>query len=248
MAKRLYEVLQVNEQASQEEIKLAYRKLALRYHPDKNPDNKLEATEKFKAIAAAYEILGDKDKRQEYDLGQRDEQGNKVSANEDYQQESGFSYTPPRPKPTAKQEKEKDKDYVPQRPTYAQPHYQPQPTCQFHFFKPQPAFYYFFNSHDAAKTFQSIHRVARAPVYIYVTPSPLEQLFNEINSFKSQQRAGRETYTSYERKREHPHVSVKTNYAPAMEHIIDRLIASMILLEMVNSRVPAANPILRAKL
>ena len=67
MAKRdYYEVLGVNKSADEAEIKKAYRKLAMQFHPDKNPDNK-EAEEKFKEASEAYEILSDKDKRQIYD-------------------------------------------------------------------------------------------------------------------------------------------------------------------------------------
>jgi molecular chaperone DnaJ len=67
MAKRdYYEVLGVGKSADESEIKKAYRKLAIRYHPDKNPDNK-SAEEKFKEAAEAYEILSDPDKRARYD-------------------------------------------------------------------------------------------------------------------------------------------------------------------------------------
>ncbi len=67
MAKRdYYDILGVSKGASKEEIKKAYRKLAIKYHPDKNPDDK-EAEEKFKEAAEAYEVLGDDQKRQQYD-------------------------------------------------------------------------------------------------------------------------------------------------------------------------------------
>lgn len=67
MAKRdYYEVLGVEKNADDATIKKAYRKLAMQFHPDKNPDNK-EAEEKFKEASEAYEILSDKDKRQLYD-------------------------------------------------------------------------------------------------------------------------------------------------------------------------------------
>ena len=61
-----YEVLGVQKGATAEDIKKAYRKLALKYHPDRNPDNK-EAEEKFKEAAEAYEVLSDDDKRARYD-------------------------------------------------------------------------------------------------------------------------------------------------------------------------------------
>jgi len=67
MAKRdFYEVLGVAKNASKDEIKKAYRKLAMKYHPDRNPDDKA-AEEKFKEAAEAYEVLGDPDKRTRYD-------------------------------------------------------------------------------------------------------------------------------------------------------------------------------------
>ena len=61
-----YEVLGVSKNASEDEIKKAYRKIAIKYHPDRNPDNK-EAEEKFKEAAEAYDVLHDPQKRQQYD-------------------------------------------------------------------------------------------------------------------------------------------------------------------------------------
>jgi len=67
MAKRdYYEVLGVGKEASADEIKRVYRRLAMKYHPDKNPDDK-EAEAKFKECAEAYEVLSDSTKRQRYD-------------------------------------------------------------------------------------------------------------------------------------------------------------------------------------
>ncbi|XP_044294084.1 dnaJ homolog subfamily B member 2-like isoform X2 [Varanus komodoensis] len=62
-----YEALGVPHNASPDDIKKAYRKKALQWHPDKNPDNKEYAEQKFKEIAEAYEVLSDKSKREVYD-------------------------------------------------------------------------------------------------------------------------------------------------------------------------------------
>ena len=67
MAKRdFYDILGVNRDASEEEIKKAYRKLAMKHHPDRNPDNP-KAEEHFKEAKEAYEILSDSQKRAAYD-------------------------------------------------------------------------------------------------------------------------------------------------------------------------------------
>lgn len=74
MSKNLYHVLGVTKESSEADIKSAYRKLARKYHPDLNKDNK-EAAEKFKEISCAYDILGDKDKRKKYDNNEIDADG-----------------------------------------------------------------------------------------------------------------------------------------------------------------------------
>jgi molecular chaperone DnaJ len=66
MSKDYYKILQVKETASDDEIKKAYKKLAMQYHPDRNPNDK-SAEDKFKDINEAYEVLGDSKKRHNYD-------------------------------------------------------------------------------------------------------------------------------------------------------------------------------------
>lgn len=66
MSKDYYKILEVPKTATQDEIKKSYRKLAMKYHPDKNPDDK-QSEEKFKECAEAFEILSDPSKREKYD-------------------------------------------------------------------------------------------------------------------------------------------------------------------------------------
>ncbi len=74
MNKNLYDVLGVSKSASEAEIKSAYRKLARKYHPDLNKDDK-NAAEKFKEISNAYDIIGNEDKRKKYDNNEIDAEG-----------------------------------------------------------------------------------------------------------------------------------------------------------------------------
>ena len=61
----LYEIIGVDKSASENDIKKSYRKIAMKYHPDKNPEDK-EAEKKFKEAAEAYAVLSDERKRQQY--------------------------------------------------------------------------------------------------------------------------------------------------------------------------------------
>jgi DnaJ-class molecular chaperone len=74
MGKNPYDILGISKTASDDEIKTAYRKLAKKYHPDLNPDNK-KAEDKFKDISAAHKFLVDKEKRAAFDRGEIDAEG-----------------------------------------------------------------------------------------------------------------------------------------------------------------------------
>ena len=65
--KNYYDILGVKKDATADEIRKAYKKLAIKWHPDKNPDNKEEAEKKFKEISEAYSVLSDPEKKKEYD-------------------------------------------------------------------------------------------------------------------------------------------------------------------------------------
>ena len=67
MAKDYYQILGVSRNAAQEQIKKAYRKLAMQHHPDRNPSKEKWANEKFKEINEAFGVLGDPEKRRQYD-------------------------------------------------------------------------------------------------------------------------------------------------------------------------------------
>lgn len=80
--KDYYKILGVKRDASQKEIKKAYRKLALKWHPDKHKEDKEVAEEKFKEIAEAYEVLSNEETRAKYDRGEdTSEQANQARAN-----------------------------------------------------------------------------------------------------------------------------------------------------------------------
>ncbi|XP_068428429.1 dnaJ homolog subfamily B member 2 isoform X2 [Clinocottus analis] len=89
-----YNVLGVSKTASQDDIKKAYRKLALKWHPDKNPDNKEEAERKFKELSEAYEVLSDTSKRDAYNRYGNDRMRHTGTTSSDFSSDiPGFTFT-----------------------------------------------------------------------------------------------------------------------------------------------------------
>uniref|UniRef100_A0A3Q3BEW6 DnaJ heat shock protein family (Hsp40) member B2 n=1 Tax=Kryptolebias marmoratus TaxID=37003 RepID=A0A3Q3BEW6_KRYMA len=88
-----YSVLGVPRTATPDDVKKAYRKLALKWHPDKNPDNKEEAERKFKEVAEAYEVLSDKSRREAYDRYGNDRMPHSGSSTSDFSDFPGFTFT-----------------------------------------------------------------------------------------------------------------------------------------------------------
>lgn len=95
--KNYYEILEVNETASQEVIERVYKLLAKKYHPDMNLDNPKEAEEKFKEVTTAYETLSNPDKRKKYDeeLSYERQQQNEVNSYTNTTTQETYAYAEP---------------------------------------------------------------------------------------------------------------------------------------------------------
>ncbi|XP_011487295.1 dnaJ homolog subfamily B member 6 [Oryzias latipes] len=90
-----YQILGIPKNATPEEIKKAYRKLALKWHPDKNPDNKEEAERRFKELSEAYEVLSDESKRNMYDRYGKEGLSGGGGGHQDHFRGGGFTFRNP---------------------------------------------------------------------------------------------------------------------------------------------------------
>jgi DnaJ-class molecular chaperone len=88
-----YSILNVPKDASQQDITKAYRKLALKYHPDRNRDNKVESEKKFKQINEAYQVLNDVNKRKQYDYSSTSPPNNNQYHSNQQSPQRSFSFT-----------------------------------------------------------------------------------------------------------------------------------------------------------
>ena len=92
-----YAVLEINKSASQDDIRKAYRRLALKFHPDKNPENREESEERFKLLSKAYQVLSDPVQRCEYDNKRTgpDQRGSDFFGSSSFFPYQGFGFSSP---------------------------------------------------------------------------------------------------------------------------------------------------------
>mgnify|MGYP001441603090 CR=1 FL=1 len=109
MSNSYYDILNINKNASENEIKKAYRKLAMKYHPDRNPNNKEECETKFKEISEAHNVLSDPQKRKHYDMFGKEGSSNASNFSSPFDMFNNFSNifntnsTPQKRKPKLKE-------------------------------------------------------------------------------------------------------------------------------------------------
>ncbi|CAM2766448.1 J domain-containing protein [Legionella worsleiensis] len=247
MPKKLYEILEItDENISGAEIAKAYRKMALRLHPDKNTENKQEAEQKFKELNNAYQILKDATKRKEYDEGRIDEKGVRIesqaSAQASQQQQQQQRQRP--------SQQNRQYDFPKTQTQESKTHSFQKTNNKYNFYRPTPPFpaeYFFFNSLDAAKTFKPMEEKS-IPQFVFVTPSPLEQFFQKLlRVFNKESQLEHQIFKSstnidFEFSSRHikpqnnvsEHIFIRTNYAPIMERTVDKLFALALIVEQLD--------------
>ena len=264
--KKLYEILELaNEQVDAETVKKAFRRLAIKWHPDRNLDNKEEAEKKFKALNNAYQILGDETKRRDYDKGSIDDHGLPVepsspqfnqSAPPKTARPSPSSVPPqaakPSPKPAPRETRQaprtseqhtSSRSTTPPKMQRPSSSFESKTFNQPRFYKEQPpmqASYYF--SHPLKATERLPARPFKAmPLYVYTVPTniTLTAFFDLLIALDKQAKPYHPPQMDVlfkhhnESKFTPEHVSVKTNFAPAMERMIDQLIVLGKILDQI---------------
>lgn len=171
--KNYYEILELTKDATEDDIKKAYRKLALKWHPDKNPDNQVEAEAKFKEIGEAYGALSDKDKRASYDAALN------ATANP-----AAFNTNPFR----ARANSTSQNNSSPTNSESFSNHNRFDSTSGFNNFRrPKPQFYASFFEKEEDKAYvPRFVRKERDPFIPYVTRSPLIDILNRLNQINEE--------------------------------------------------------------
>lgn len=249
--KKLYEVLGVEENATEQQIKSQYRKLALKYHPDKLFDKTKEEKEvseaEFKAVANAYAILIDPSSRQKYDAGAINDDGSELSFSQSDENYSEKKYdtssktstnTTPRDRESRSYSYQSDKNHsekytenFPRQTSNPMP--QDRRSRTENFSKKNTAFYFFFGCHEDASRFSPPTKARSLPMFIYITSTPLQVLCANINvraSLSSKNRA----HMMKEERGKPSYVSVKSKDIKQMQQIINELISNMIVHELIN--------------
>ncbi len=226
MATELYRILEVDSDATGAEIKKAYRKLALKYHPDKNVGKNeaeiIEAAENFKKVAQAYEILGDEKRKADYDANLINGKGERVP-------EAEYRMPPKKaPQPSANTTKAKasknDRRHT-QRPDFFSPPPRRVP-------RPKPkADYYFFKDDFFGNLFrQNLSKSSlKRPVFIFVVDSPFEQFKEKLPKVTEQSSHGFSKPEVAE-----SHVKFSNQDIQKMERYIDALILLIAMRELAH--------------
>ncbi len=212
MKKKLYEILDIEEAATAEQIKSAYRKLALKHHPDRNKNNEDAAKEKFQELQKAYEILSDSHKRQQYDRGEIDESGQPIltqpNSKPSYQHSTYQSHKHPRAQSSSTNHANHR-----QGGSYHNSNEMPRPS----------SFFFFNDEHKEASDFEEMNQNSRESTF-----SP----FDFFSSFASLFEAKPQVNKHKVEEKEETYQAADNNQASA-EINFDQLFLSMIVLTLV---------------
>ena len=219
MRSNLYEILELLPSASETEIRRAYRRLAVQYHPDHKVTEGC-ADKQFSDIIRAYNVLSERESRKRYDQALMNETIPVINTH----------YSPMVQTAERIESRGVSKFSQIKETAFARTRQQSM-SYDLPFFQSKQAYYIFFNTHDDAASFRPLKQV-HAPVFTYITPASLAMLCSRVS------KTAEEKPIFHQRGKDHPaHVVVKTNYSPRMENFIDTLIHEMVLLELIGEPI-----------